>query len=430
MELPENVAENVENAPFRSSPAAVAIQDGNAVRRILQQRSNRGMTKKVKLERTKKEPEVKTSKLGKAKRSTAKGRKKPIGKTTKGFYIPYESTIQVLRILHEESSNLVLPRTMVIPDDEKFPKEWHGVDVAGTVYDMKWWQRHVKQKPDRVAELNMLGFVWERLQPEWNLVLEGLVTYGILYGDLLVPSKFVIPHNDKNWPKALWGLTLGNSVNRIRSRGDFLRGPNSFSRRDQLDRIGFVWDPQEERFQKFCIALRAFGRIEQQKNGPKKAGALKVPSTFVIPHDDGEWPKNLWGYKLGVKCSQVRQKELYVKGHPDRLKVLADIGFQFGGNDSLSWLEVVHAAAIYSQMNNRQLEVPQSFVVPAPPKMVSMSEGSSGTLIAGSDEAWPWPGKFRDLLCQGRRVIFSMSHLTILETLLQNTCGAFPLDKG
>ena len=72
----------------------------------------------------------------------------------------------------------------------------------------------MKEKPARVAELNELGFVWERLQPEWNLILEALMTYSELHGDMLVPAKFVVPTADEKWSKACWGMPLGNCVHR------------------------------------------------------------------------------------------------------------------------------------------------------------------------------------------------------------------------
>ena len=65
----------------------------------------------------------------------------------------------------------------------------------------------MKNNPERVAELNKLGFIWERLQPEWNLVLEALISYLSLHGDLLVPTTFVVPHDSEHYPKATWGPT-------------------------------------------------------------------------------------------------------------------------------------------------------------------------------------------------------------------------------
>jgi hypothetical protein len=287
---------------------------------------------------------------------------------------------------------------------------WHGVDLAGTVYDMKWWQNHVKQRPDRVNELNTLGFVWERLQPEWNLILEALAVYRGLHGNLLVPSDFAVPHNDDRWPKACWGIKLGSAVYKIRGRGDHLRDVHtSWSRREQLDSMGFVWDVQQMRFAKFCTALKLYGQIEQKidpqrqlplsSSGVTKSVPLNIPSKFVVPRSS-QWPNKLWGYRLGERCTQVRQKQLYVKGHPDRLKILADLGLYIsGGNDDLRWLEVVHAAAVYSQMNGNTLDVPTNFAVPAPPRRITGRKSDDPfsdideSCIVGSDDAWPWPGK-------------------------------------
>ena len=288
---------------------------------------------------------------------------------TQGMDLPYNSTLSALRAYHTQNGDLILPRRFTVPPLPPFPPEWHGIDLATTVYNMRWWQKHVKNKPNRVAELNALAFCWERLQPEWNLVLQALVAYGTQHGDLLVKSKFVVPYGNATWPTATWGIPLGSCVYRIRSRNDFLRGANGGNRRDQLDRLGFVWDVHEHRFQKFADALRQYARLNEcgpfsSFDGPTKT--LKVPSTFVVPENDERWPKELWGFPLGVKCNAVRQKELYVKNKPRRRRILQELGFRMTGNADLGWLSVVHAAAIYSSMHDRVLDVPFHYVVPSP----------------------------------------------------------------
>ena len=324
-----------------------------------------------------------------------------------GIDIPFEFTLEALQAFYDEHSHLVIPRRYLVPESASYPSIWHGADLAGTVYNMKWWQRHVQNQPDRVSELNRIGFVWERLQPEWNLILESLIVYQGLHGNLLVPSTFVIPYDDDCWPEACWGISLGSSVYKIRNRGDHLggRNPNAWSRRQQLDAIGFVWDVDEVRFSKFVSTLQLFGKIEQSEqpnlssSSPTHSGALKVPSQFVVPRSS-RWPNKYWGYRLGERCTQVRQKELYIKGQPHRIKILADLGFYLSGgsNSNLRWLEVVHAAAVYSQMNKNMLEVPTNFVVPAPPRRVAecsidsqSGDKSDEPCVVGSDDAWPWP---------------------------------------
>ena len=328
---------------------------------------------------------------------------------TNGIDIPFESTLEALKVFYDEHSHLVIPRRYIVPESNSYPSVWHGIDLAGTVYNMKWWQRHVQNQPDRVSELNSIGFVWERLQSEWNLILESLIVYRGLNGDLLVPSTFVVPYDDESWPKACWGISLGRSVYKIRNRGDYIAGtnPNSWSRRQQLDALGFVWDVDEFRFTLFTSCLELFRKIEQSdhslsSSAPTHTGALKVPSKFVVPRSS-RWPNKYWGYRLGERCTQVRQKELYVKDQPHRIKILADLGFyvQGGSNGNLRWLEVVHAAAVYSQMNDNKLDVPTNFVVPAPPRRVATcfegDESDKNTdepCVVGSDDAWPWPDKF------------------------------------
>jgi hypothetical protein len=292
--------------------------------------------------------------------------------------LPYESALAVLRVYHAFHGNLVLPRRYIVPENVGYPEEWVGLDLASSVYNMKWWQRNIKERPERVHELNQLGFIWERLQPQWNIVLEALVTYHSLFGDVLVPSKFIVPHGDRQWPKATWGVPLGNCIYRIRSRNDFLSGPNSASRRSQLERLGFVWDVYEQRFDRFYCALRHFVLLHCHQTG--RPTPVRVPSTFVIPENDDQWPRDLWKYPLGAKCSAVRQKGLYVKNKPKRQQMLEQLGFRWSGNANLSWLKVVHAAAIYSKIHHRDLDVPFKFVVPAPPKK-----------IENHDDDWPWP---------------------------------------
>jgi Helicase associated domain len=294
--------------------------------------------------------------------------------------LSFNVTMKALQAFHQQHGHLVLPRRFVVPvDDARYPVEWRGLDLSSTVFTMKWWLRHVKQRPERVKLLNALGFVWERLQPEWNLILEALIVYLQHHGHTRVPFNFVVPHGDLDgqWPRSTWGLPLGSCVYRIRSRHDFLRGPSSLYRRQQLDRIGFVWDVSEEAFQRFYEALQHYAKLHRM--GPYSSPshkALRVPSLFVVTANDAAWPKSLWGYPLGERSSAVRSKQLYVKRCSRRQKLLQDLGFRF--NSDLSWFRVVHAAAIYSQLHGRILTVPCHFVVPCP-------------ATPQEQDGWPWP---------------------------------------
>lgn len=222
---------------------------------------------------------------------------------------------------------------------------------------------------------------------QWNLFMESMIAYRNIYGHVLVPASFVVPRHDDNWPKACWDLPIGSVVQRLRLRHDFLTGEHALDRRKQLDGLGFVWDVSEYNFLRFFMALKHFERLSREKySSSRDHTSIRVPSTFVVPSgEENGWPPDLWGYPLGAKTMAVRQKQLYVKSHPDRKQALEDIGFRWkNGNASLGWLDVVHAAAIYSQMHGRVLNVPLSFTVPAPPQ---------GVVDSNPDciDSWPWP---------------------------------------
>lgn len=412
--------------------------------------SRKGLTAGI--ERRQRPIKTKRSAIDKAKTTSLdnhsiKSKKDEIGfKSSES--LSYSSIIRALRAYHSIHGNLVIPRRYVIPPGSpEYPVETHNVDLAATVYNMEWWQQHVRYHTTRVAELNQIGFLWERLQPEWNLVVEALITYNALYGNLLVPSSFVVPSgiasvtssmlddNTRNsistklqWPTATWGIPLGRCVRSIRSRQDFVRGKPD--RLAQLIAMGFVWDVREHQFRKCFRAIEHYAKYVSTGDIGRKKKALRIPNTFVVPSGQG-WPKDLWNYPckillfllffpfvstpnskypfsfyllsalflfysyvVGAKCCAIRQKGLFVKNQPDRISALEEIGFQWSGNASLGWLEVVHAAAIYSQLHGRQLNVPQTFVVPCPPKAYrtnSLASPFGG--MACKEETWPWPEK-------------------------------------
>jgi hypothetical protein len=299
---------------------------------------------------------------------------------TGNVHLSYNATMNALLAYHAQHGDLAMPRRYIVPELEVYPTTFHGLDLSSTVYNMKWWQDHVKQRPERVAALNKLGFVWQRLQPEWNTVLEALITYSSIYGHVVVPYKFVVPHSDHDWPMATWGIPLGNCVYRMRTRNDFLRGANAAARRDQLDGLGFVWDVQEYRFHKFYVALRIFAQLRSTGASGQlvrdRIPPLQVPAHFVVPEAQ-DWPPELWGFPLGAKCTAVRQKGVYIKSKPERQIMLDELGFHWSGNADLGWLKVVHAAAIYSKLHHRQLDVPYHFSVPA--------------RLADDGNDWHWP---------------------------------------
>lgn len=278
-------------------------------------------------------------------------------------HLPYSCTICALRVFHETHGHLVLPYRYTVPANAGYPDEWVGYDLAGTVYEMKWWLSYVRNRTERVNELNSLGFVWDRLQPKWNLVVEALVQYRTLHNNVDVPFRFVVPNNSTDWPKAVWTLPLGNIVSRIRRRGDFIK--RSFKRRQQLDRMGFVWNCREDKFWDFYNVLRYYLSLQETQYA---VAILEIPRDYTVPRNDARWPSRYWGYPLGRRCNEVIHFQSYIKNNPEREELLRELGLRANQKPSdLKWFKVCHAAAIYSKLHrqeDRRLEVPISFYVP------------------------------------------------------------------
>jgi len=315
----------------------------------------------------------------------------------------FDDTLVALQVYYDHYGNLALPRRYVISMDAQmfagndleddggrvvlsYPNKFAGVDLSKLVYNLKWWKEHVRGRPERVKRLNEIGFIWTRLQDEWNLFVEALCTYVYLNGNTMVPISFVVPSNDYTWSIDTWGMPLGNIVNRIRLRGDYLRGKPDRVR--QMHMLCFVWDVKEYKFLKFYAALKFYRDHVQDWSRDK---ILKVPSSFVVPENDLQWPKELRGYPLGVKCQAIRQKEIYVKDNPERKLMLNQLGFQFTPNTDIGWLKTIHAAAIYSQIHDRVLDVPLNFVVPEAIASNGNDDDDYCSIYGCYEENWIWP---------------------------------------
>ncbi|GMH66603.1 hypothetical protein TL16_g04471 [Triparma laevis f. inornata] len=256
--------------------------------------------------------------------------------------LSFDEALQQLRTYHSTHNHLVIPRSS---------------PLAKLCYDYTWWQDFIKDRPERVTQLNEIDFIWGRLQSDWNILIEALCSFKSLHSHIDVPSSFVVPHSPP-FPISTWSLPLGRMVSNIRLRNFHIN--KGESRVMQLDGLGFVWhrDRSEQKFQMTMYAAREY-KVRVNREGR----ALKVPQRFVVPENGkDEWPLELAGFRLGEKLSAIRQKGLYVKNHPKRRQQLEELGFQWAGNSSLNWLEVVHAAAIYSSQHDRVLNPPDNFV--------------------------------------------------------------------
>jgi hypothetical protein len=92
---------------------------------------------------------------------------------------------------------------------------------------------HLKYK----ERLTALGFVYEPLIDirGFDVIYSALEAYKAIHSNLLVPKKFMVPHDDVNYPVETWGMKLGFSVMNIRNQGAYSE------HRVKLEELGFVF---------------------------------------------------------------------------------------------------------------------------------------------------------------------------------------------
>ncbi|OQR84709.1 Carboxyvinyl-carboxyphosphonate phosphorylmutase [Thraustotheca clavata] len=153
---------------------------------------------------------------------------------------------------------------------------------------------------------------WFCVEYEWQLKLAALTTYKKLHGNLLIPKKFVVPTNDRQWPKDTWNITLGLLVTNLRSRQSNL----TLERRNGFERLGFVWNTFDRLWQDQIEALNVYKSIYSDVN---------VPLSFVVHTDDPRWPKHLHNVPLGRLVRYLR----YDTNDEERIDKLKSMGFMF-----------------------------------------------------------------------------------------------------
>jgi hypothetical protein len=100
-------------------------------------------------------------------------------------------------------------------------------------------EHYVKHHPERRAELDALGFVWDDMERRWEEVRAALLAYQEVHGDLEVPHAFVVP-SEAPWPEEAWEMKIGDRGDNIRRREDHVK--DHPERRAELDALGFRWN--------------------------------------------------------------------------------------------------------------------------------------------------------------------------------------------
>lgn len=127
---------------------------------------------------------------------------------------------------------------------------------------------------ERRQRLNVLGFIWDPFSEDWDQGLAALKVFRIREGHCRVPAR----HAEGVYPLGTW-------VSGKRYRPELM----TEERRQQLDAIGFTWDPFSEDWDRGLAALKVFRDRE---------GHCRVPASYI----EGD-------YRLGPWVASQRPKK-------------------------------------------------------------------------------------------------------------------------
>ena len=180
--------------------------------------------------------------------------------------------------------------------------------VSKSGYKLGSWVGHVRRKkselnPERLKQVNDLGFIWDTKEAYWQEGFDELTTYKRRYGNCEVPRPFV---SESGFKLGVWVASQRAKKNKITDK-----------RINLLNNLGFVWGQLELQWQ------RGLNELETYK---KTFGNCLVPSRYISDS----------GYKLGSWVGHSRRKKSELI--PEKLKQLNDLGFVWSQKE-IQWQE-------------------------------------------------------------------------------------------
>ncbi|OQS03070.1 hypothetical protein THRCLA_21246 [Thraustotheca clavata] len=222
----------------------------------------------------------------------------------------WELNLKALKQYKALHGHVCVPQRFVVPVNEK--NQWPDRNMEniplGRFVNSLRLRELTKEKQ---KELDDIGFVSNAIEYEWERKIQALRQYKRIFNHLVVPKSFVIPANSQ-WQKPLHGLKLGEIVRSIRNSP--VADSNIPSRqREELDEIGFVWDPLSDHWDTVMLAIKIY-----QQN----YGHLRIPTKFIVPKGE-EWPKETWFLHLGSAVTQLRHRFEDMSSSADQSDMLA-----------------------------------------------------------------------------------------------------------
>jgi hypothetical protein len=232
-------------------------------------------------------------------------------------------------------------------DDLLWPVEMRGLKLGRIFSDMKHKKLHRAIHDDLLAL--QFDLTCDKVIKSVDIAV--FEQYLKNEGDLLIPTDFIVPADDKKWSKKYHGFKLGALVFNIRA--DVQREIGAFFKDDiqKLVELGFPLNHHEANGKGIVLAFKTF---------KEKFGHLNVVFDFKIDKGDLSWPQETRGIALGETLAKIRNRNDHKAIHKDLIELGVDLGQQIASHD---FERVFKALSDYKAVHGDVL-VPVKFVVP------------------------------------------------------------------
>jgi hypothetical protein len=197
---------------------------------------------------------------------------------------PYEAqfrtALEALRVYVAREGNALVPKTHKEGD----------VGLGSWVSALR--MKKIRLSPERIAALDAAGFIWNRHNEFNQIRLVLLQQYVKRVGNALVPQAHI-----EN------GVKLGSWVLSLRQR----KSEYDPALINELDQLGFSWNPLQETFMRNLALLQAYAARE---------GHILVPQSHVES-----------GFRLGVWANRIRRSRLHGSLTQEQIEALDEIKF-------------------------------------------------------------------------------------------------------
>ena len=121
-----------------------------------------------------------------------------------------------------------------------------GYALGTWVHNLRTSYKKGTLTEERIEALDALGFIWDKLEQDFQEGLSRLAAYKAEQGHVWVPNRF---GTKDGYPLGTW---MSNR------RRDYKKGTLTDERIEALGALGFIWDPFEQHFQEGLAALTAY----------------------------------------------------------------------------------------------------------------------------------------------------------------------------